>query len=119
MTKRFCTTQASGNDLINAVEVLAESFTLARHANTLTQPAQAFVRESVRVEPTTKERNCESKEATKPHAQRRQGNKGRVHLKCQHGKRQTICSECKGGSLCEHGKQRYWCVLCGGGAFCG
>lgn len=122
---RLCTTQASNIDLINAAEVSAQEFSLATYANThpLTRQAQPFVQESIRVESTIKGRVCDSKEATKPHVQRphvqrRHGNIGRVHPKCQHGKRQTICWECKGGSLCEHGKQRYWCVLCGGGAFC-
>ena len=50
--------------------------------------------------------------------QKRQGNKGRVHPKCPHGKRQTICLLCNGGSLCVHGKQRHWCVTCGGSALC-
>jgi DNA-directed RNA polymerase subunit RPC12/RpoP len=50
--------------------------------------------------------------------QKRQGNKGRVHPKCLHGKRQTICLLCNGGSLCVHGKQRHWCVTCGGSALC-
>ena len=50
--------------------------------------------------------------------QKRQGNKGRVHPKCPHGKRQTICLLCNGGSLCLHGKQRHWCVTCGGSALC-
>lgn len=68
--------------------------------------------------PNTKLKVGASKVATRPHVQRRQGNLGRVHPKCQHGKRQTICRECKGGSLCDHGKQRYWCILCGGKALC-
>jgi len=62
----------------------------------------------------------ESKEAEKPASFpgiRKRKQKQRV-LICVHGKRQSVCVECKGGSICVHGKQRYWCKECGGKAWC-
>jgi hypothetical protein len=61
-----------------------------------------------------------SKEAEKPASFpgiRKRKKKQRV-LICVHGKRQSVCVECKGGSICVHGKQRYWCKECGGKAWC-
>ena len=120
---RFCATHSSSNDGIKAADVSTGAQTLASYANAYQFPRQSqfpptLGRENVGVVPTIKLKVGASKVATRPHVQRRQGNLGRVHPKCQHGKRQTICWECKGGSLCDHGKQRYWCILCGGKAFC-
>ena len=43
----------------------------------------------------------------------------KLHFKmCSHGRRETACILCKGGSVCVHNKQRYWCKLCGGKAWC-
>ena len=38
--------------------------------------------------------------------------------KCPHGRRQTICRDCSGGSICEHNRRRSQCIECKGGSVC-
>ena len=60
-----------------------------------------------------------SREAVKPHAAATGITKKQYgKTMCEHGKRKTLCVQCKGGSICMHGKQRGWCKLCGGKARC-
>jgi hypothetical protein len=60
-----------------------------------------------------------SKEALKPQLAQSAGSAVKAYKTiCEHGRRQTLCVPCKGGSICEHGKQRGWCIQCGGTALC-
>ncbi len=41
-----------------------------------------------------------------------------VSAHCPHGKRNSVCNHCGGGSMCKHGLQKLSCKECGGGNFC-
>jgi hypothetical protein len=36
-----------------------------------------------------------------------------THRICLHGRRHSLCKECKGSAICEHSKQRSYCKQCG------
>ena len=39
-------------------------------------------------------------------------------LKCEHGRKRSVCKECGGASVCEHDMKRSSCKECGGGSIC-
>jgi hypothetical protein len=38
--------------------------------------------------------------------------------KCEHGRQQPQCFDCRGSQYCEHGKIKSTCVVCGGNRIC-
>lgn len=42
----------------------------------------------------------------------------RVHKKCCHGKRKSVCKLCGGASLCQHEREKFSCKLCRGSSYC-
>ena len=84
----------------------------------IVQPAVGYSNQQVN-EPS-KTRTLTTKQAQKPAASasgRAQMGNHRYTI-CPHGRRETACKLCKGGSICVHNRQRYWCKECGGKAWC-
>ena len=84
------------------------------------QPAVSLCCSNKQVHNLSKARILATKQAQKPAASAsvcvQMGN--HRYKICIHGRRETACIQCKGGSICVHNKQRYWCKECGGKAWC-
>jgi hypothetical protein len=42
----------------------------------------------------------------------------RIHKKCEHGRRKSICKDCGGSQICEHKRIKSTCKECVGGSIC-
>jgi hypothetical protein len=80
------------------------------------QPSE--LRRNQPVKEAVQEETLPTKEAQKPASLVYKPIRTQNYKICGHGRRETACVLCKGGSICAHGKQRYWCKQCGGKAWC-
>ena len=104
--------------------------TIGNTSHTLKKPVRTVIPAISDQQPTTFRRNTpakgtskapvlDTKEAMKPDRPVSLHIRKEVYYKiCCHGRRETACILCKGGSVCVHSKQRYWCKECGGKAWC-